>query len=329
MKKIKKLVITGAAGFIGSRLLKNVHNNFYSTNELLVVDHPITYAKINNTKVAPGVEFLDHITFINLLEANEITADIIVHLGACSSTTETSWDYLADNNIKYSQRLWDWCAKNNSRIIYASSASTYGDGSLGFDDTLPINLLKPLNLYAKSKQEFDLWVENRIKINKQEFLPKQSVGIKFFNVFGPGESHKGKMASMVFHGMNQIKKNGCVKLFKSNRSDFVDGGQMRDFIYVQDVIQVICEFINKPKISGLFNLGTGKAESFSTLIETLFHTLNLTPNIEYIPLPIELQDKYQYFTEAKMYKLTNAGIHYLPTPLKTSIKDYVNIVHNA
>jgi ADP-L-glycero-D-manno-heptose 6-epimerase len=316
----KTVAITGAAGFIGSRVLEDWARR-HPVEALLAVDHPLVATKRGNLGVAPEVPFLDHTAFVDRLEHGEIEPDLIIHLGACSSTTETSWDYLADNNLRYSQRLWNWCAAKGRRLIYASSAATYGDGSLGFDDEQPIARLQPLNLYGKSKHDFDLWVEDQMERGAR--LPKQSVGLKFFNVFGPGEAHKGRMASMVFHGWHQIREQGYVRLFQSHRPDYPDGGQLRDFIYVHDVVRVIEALAERPQVSALFNLGTGKAESFRTLIEALFVALGREPKIDYIPMPADLQGKYQYFTEATMTKLVRAGVPYVATPLPTAVADYV------
>lgn len=316
----RTVAITGAAGFIGSRVLEHWAHQM-PVADLLAVDHPLAEAKHGNLQVAPGVPFLDHTTFVARLERGELAPDLIIHLGACSSTTETSWEYLADNNLRYSQRLWNWCAANGRQLIYASSAATYGDGSQGFDDEQPIQRLQPLNLYGKSKHDFDLWVEEQMVLGRP--TPKQSVGLKFFNVFGPGEAHKGRMASMAFHGWNQIREQGRVRLFQSHRPDYPDGGQLRDFIFVGDVVQVIAGLAERPQVSGLFNLGTGKAESFRTLIEALFHALGREPKIDYIPMPDDLQGKYQYFTMATMAKLARTGVPYTPTPLHAGVADYV------
>jgi ADP-L-glycero-D-manno-heptose 6-epimerase len=322
----KTVAITGAAGFIGSRVLEDWARR-HPVEALLTVDHPVAVVKRGNLGVTPGVPFLDHNAFVNRLERGEIAPDLIIHLGACSSTTETSWDYLADNNLRYSQRLWNWCAANARRMIYASSAATYGDGSLGFDDEQPIARLQPLNLYGKSKHDFDLWVEDQLELGVPQ--PRQSVGLKFFNVFGPGETHKGRMASMVFHGWHQIREQGRVRLFQSHRPDYTDGGQLRDFISVGDVVRVIAALAERPHISGLFNLGTGRAESFRTLIEAVFRAMSREPRIEYIPMPADLQGKYQYFTEATMAKLTRAGVPYVPTPMTYAVADYVQWLEGA
>ena len=314
-----RYVVTGAAGFIGSRLLEVLAAR-HPAEQLLAVDHPILLDKITNLKVAPGVPFQDHHTFLRTLEADTIIPDVIFHMGACSSTTESNWAYLAENNVEYSQRLWTWCAVHGRRLIYASSAATYGDGSQGFDDEQDISRLQPLNLYGKSKHDFDLWIERQVALGSPQ--PAQSVGLKFFNVFGPGESHKGRMASMVLHGWNQIRQHGVVRLFKSHRADFSDGGQLRDFIYVRDVVGVMLALAAQPHVSGLFNLGTGHAHSFRELIDGLFIALGRKSCIEYIPMPEDLREKYQYFTEATMRKITKAGIPYSPTPLAVAVTEY-------
>ena len=314
-----RIVITGAAGFIGGQLLESFARQ-HPVAELLAVDHPVTEAKRPNLAAVPGVAFLDHTAFVGALEAGTLSPDLILHMGACSSTTEQDWGYLADNNLHYSQRLWRWCARHGRRLIYASSAATYGDGALGFDDESPLAELQPLNLYGRSKHEFDLWVEQQVKQGQPQ--PVQSVGLKFFNVFGPGEAHKGRMASMVYHGYHQIQREGVVRLFKSHRPDYTDGGQLRDFIYVRDLVRVMTELAERPAVSGLFNLGTGRAHSFRELLEALFAALNLPPRIEYVPMPEDLQGRYQYFTQATMRKLARAGVPYVPTPLAEAVADY-------
>ncbi len=314
------VAITGAAGFIGSRVLEDWARRHPGV-ALVAVDHPLVETKRGNLDVAPEVPFLDHTTFVHRLERGELAPDLIIHLGACSSTTETSWDYLADNNLRYSQRLWNWCAAKGRQLIYASSAATYGDGVQGFDDEQPIRRLQPLNLYGKSKHDFDLWVEAQVADGAA--TPKQSVGLKFFNVFGPGETHKGRMASMVFHGWHQINEQGRVRLFQSHRPDYADGGQLRDFISVGDVVRVIGALAERPTVSGLFNLGTGRAESFRTLLEAVFRAMDREARIEYVPMPEDLRGKYQYFTEATMRKLAESGVPYAPTPLRAAVAEYV------
>ena len=315
-----RIVVTGAAGFIGSRLLADLASR-HPAADLLAVDHPVTAAKRANLDVAPGVAFLGHQDFIEALEAGRLDPRLILHMGACSSTTEQDWGFLAENNLRYSQRLWSWCAARGSRLIYASSAATYGDGSDGFDEAQPISRLSPLNLYGRSKHEFDLWVEAQAAAGRPR--PAQSVGLKFFNVFGSGEAHKGRMASMVFHGFEQIRSSGLVKLFRSHRSDYADGGQLRDFIWVDDIVEVVAALVADPAVSGLFNLGTGKARSFRDLAEAVFAAMGLPPRIEYVPMPEDLQGRYQYFTQATMRKLADAGIRYHPTPLEDAVARYV------
>ncbi|HEY4300743.1 MAG TPA: ADP-glyceromanno-heptose 6-epimerase [Candidatus Didemnitutus sp.] len=323
---MSRIVVTGAAGFIGSRLLESLARA-HPAADLLAVDHPVPAAKRGNLADAPGVAFADHHEFLRRLDSGAASPEIIFHLGACSSTVEQNWDYLAENNVGYSIRLWEWCARHRRRLIYASSAATYGDGSQGFDDAADIRRLQPLNLYGKSKQDFDLWVQDQKAAGRAG--PPQSVGLKFFNVFGPAESHKGRMASMVFHGWNQIRESGAVRLFRSHRPEYADGGQLRDFIYVRDTVNVMHALAEHPEVSGLFNLGTGRAHSFRELIEALFAALGQPPRIEYIPMPEDLREKYQYFTEATMARLRGAGVPYQPTPLADAVADYVNWLRTA
>lgn len=316
-------MITGSAGFIGGQLLAD-HARRFPAAELLAVDHPVPESKRANLDAAPGVAFLGHDAFIGALEAGALDPELILHMGACSSTTETDWGYLSENNLRYSQRLWSWCAAHGRRFIYASSAATYGDGTRGFDDETPLSELVPLNLYGRSKHEFDLWVAAQVGAGVRP--PAQSVGLKFFNVFGPGEAHKGRMASMVFHGFRQIRTDGRVKLFASHRPDYADGGQARDFIPVGDLVRVMQELAARPEVSGLFNLGTGAAHSFRELIEALFAALDLPPKIDYVPMPDDLRDRYQYHTQATMRKLARAGVPYTPTPLAEAVARYAAIL---
>lgn len=315
-----RIVVTGAAGFIGGQLLRTLRG-LHAASELLAVDHPLKPGMGTEASLFGGVRFLTHTQFLAALEAGILQPERIFHLGACSSTTESDWTYLADNNLGYSQKLWTWAAAHGARLLYASSAATYGDGENGFDDTLDLRHLKPLNLYGKSKHDFDVWVEEQIGRGAQQ--PVQSVGFKFFNVFGPGEAHKGRMASMVWHGHQQIRSQGTVRLFESHRPDYAHGGQLRDFIYVKDVVRVMLSFAERREVSGLFNLGTGQARSFRDLIEATFAAMGRTPAIEYIPMPEDLRGRYQYFTEATMAKTARAGVPYRPTPLEEAVADYV------
>ncbi len=245
----------------------------------------------------------------------EISA--IVHMGACSSTTERDADYLWENNYLYSRRLAEWALKRNIRFIYASSAATYGDGTQGFsDDHRKISKLKPINMYGYSKQVFDLWVLK----NK---LENKIAGIKFFNVFGPNEYHKGDMTSVIFKAFHQIKETGKVRLFKSYKKEYPDGGQMRDFVYVKDCVDVMWWLFNNPKVNGIFNLGTGKARTWNDLIKAVFAAMGRKTNIQYIEMPESLRNQYQYFTEAEMNKLKAAGCPVKFSSLEDSVRDYV------
>ena len=315
-----RIVVTGAAGFIGGQLLHTLRG-LHAASELLAVDHPLKPDMGPADQAFGGVRFLTHTQFLEALTAGILRPELIFHLGACSATTETDWNYLADNNLGYSQKLWTWAATHGARLLYASSAVTYGDGENGFDDTLELSRLKPLNLYGKSKHDFDLWVEEQVRLGVPQ--PVQSVGFKFFNVFGPGEGHKGRMASMVWHGYHQILNEGSVRLFESHRPDYAHGGQVRDFIYVKDVVRVMLSFAERREVSGLFNLGTGQARSFRDLIEATFAALGRPASIQYIPMPADLRDRYQYFTQATMAKTVRAGVRYVPTSLEEAVADYV------
>ena len=315
-----RIVVTGAAGFIGGQLLQTLRG-LHAASELLAVDHPLKPGMASEAELFGGVRFLTHTQFLEALTAGILRPKLIFHLGACSSTTETDWNYLADNNLGYSQKLWNWSAAHGARLLYASSAATYGDGENGFDDTLEPARLQPLNLYGKSKHDFDVWVEDQVRQGVPQ--PVQSVGFKFFNVFGPGEGHKGRMASMVWHGYHQILKEGRVRLFESHRPEYPHGGQLRDFIYVKDVVRVMLSFAERREVSGLFNLGTGQARSFRDLITATFAAMGRPAAIEYIPMPEDLRNRYQYFTQATMAKTARAGIDYTPTPLEEAVADYV------
>ena len=244
--------------------------------------------------------------------------EAIIHMGAQSSTTERNFDYLWENNFEYTKTLWNYCAEKQISFIYASSAATYGDGNLGFSDRMDIDQLRPLNGYGYSKQLFDLWVKHQAQV-----FPRQHVGLKFFNVYGPNEYFKGSMASMVFHGFNQIKADGEIRLFKSCNPGYEDGGQLRDFVYVKDICSVIAWMLEHTNVSGLFNVGTGRAQSFRELAEATFHALNMEPNIVYIDMPEKLRGKYQYYTQAKMDHLRSVGYDKPFADLEKGVTDYV------
>jgi len=314
-----EIAVTGAVGFIGSQILEALLN-IYPASALVAVDHPLTSAKLGNAQNITRVNLLNHETFLAQLEDGQLNPKIVIHMGACSSTTESNWDYLYANNVVYSQKIYNWCAQNQSRFIYASSAATYGDGELGFDDEVPIEQLKPINLYGRSKHEFDIWTQHQ---KRNQFSPPQCVGLKFFNVFGNGESHKGRMASMALHGYLQAISIGHIKLFKSNNPAVGDGEQSRDFVYVKDVVRVILQLIEKSNISGIYNLGTGTSRTFNDLATAVMNSLNLRVDIKYIPMPSDLHGRYQYTTCATTTKLDPTGISPLRTALEDAIGDYI------
>jgi ADP-L-glycero-D-manno-heptose 6-epimerase len=311
------IVITGAAGFIGSCMCAHL-NSKGIRNIMLVDDFSSTLKKQNYTDKK----------FLNVIERNEFiewfdlqydSVEYIIHLGARTDTTEFNYSIFKTHNVDYSKSIWQRCAQYNIPLIYASSAATYGNGEMGYDDnekTIP--LLKPLNPYGESKQEFDLWAL------QQENVPTNWYGLKFFNVYGPNEYHKARMASVIFHSFNQIKKDGFVNLFRSHRNDFENGKQLRDFIYVKDVVKVIDWLMNQSKApNGIYNLGTGNARTFLDLVTITFQSLNLTPFVNWIDIPLDIRDKYQYFTEANMSKLKGVGYSDDFYSLEKGITDYV------
>lgn len=308
------IVVTGGAGFIGSCLVRTL--NDAGIEDIIIVDNIASTEKWMNMRNKKYSEYIHKSQFLDYLKHREdITA--IIHLGACSSTTERNFDYLYANNFEYTKELWTYCTKKQISFIYASSAATYGDGKLGFDDKMDITELLPLNGYGYSKQLFDLWVR------KQADHPLQYVGFKFFNVYGPNEYCKGNMASMIYHGYRQIKENGKIRLFKSYNPEYRDGEQLRDFVYVKDVCNVILYMLKHSEVNGLFNLGTGQAQSFFELAEATFHALNLEPNIEFIDMPEILREKYQYYTKAEMGKLREVGYTKKFLNLEEGASDYV------
>ncbi len=241
----------------------------------------------------------------------------VIHMGACSATTERDFDYLYNNNFEYTKRLWNYCIKNNASFIYASSAATYGNGDRGFDDQSDINQLRPLNAYGYSKQLFDIWAM------KQSIAPKQHAGFKFFNVYGPNEYYKGSMASVIFHAFNKITESGVMELFKSYQEAYVDGGQCRDFVYVKDLCAIIKHMMEHEEISGIYNVGTGRAETFHDLVSCTFDAMGIEKNIKYIEMPQHLKKNYQYYTKANIEKLRRVGYQKDFYTLEEGIKDYV------
>ena len=285
-------------------------------DDIIIVDNINTSEKWINLRNKSYKEYIHKTDFLNRLpDLKGITH--IIHMGACSSTMENDFDYLYFNNFEYTKALWKYCTERQISFLYASSAATYGDGSLGFDDKMNIKQLLPLNRYGYSKQLFDLWVE------KETDFPKQQVGMKFFNVYGPNEYAKAGMASVVYHGYQQVKESGKVKLFKSYKDEYEDGGQLRDFLYVKDLCNVFQYFIKNSSINGLFNIGTGHAESFKTLGESIFKALGIKSNIEYIAMPEALRSKYQYYTKANIEKLREVGYNNNFYNLEKGSEDYV------
>lgn len=309
------IIVTGGAGFIGSCVVRCL--NDAGRKDIIIVDNVSETDKWMNMRNKKYIKYVHKSKFLEELPTYD-NVEAIVHMGAQSSTTERNFDYLWENNFEYTKALWNYCAEKHISFIYASSAATYGDGTLGFDDHMDIDQLLPLNGYGYSKQLFDQWVKHQAKI-----FPAQYCGLKFFNVYGPNEYFKGSMASMVFHGFNQIKETGKVKLFKSCNPHYADGGQLRDFVYVKDICKVIMWLLANKQVSGLFNVGTGRAQSFAELAEATFHALDLEPNIEYIDMPEKLRGKYQYYTKAEMSKLYAVGYPYEFMDVEAGVCDYV------
>ena len=318
------IIVTGGAGFIGSAFVWRLNRE--GIKDIIIVDQLGTDDKWKNLV---GLTFTDYIhkdEFIEMAIADEVPFEVssVVHMGACSSTTERDADYLWENNYLYSREVADWALRHNARFIYASSAATYGDGSSGFsDDHEIISRLKPSNMYGYSKQVFDLWVLK----NK---LEKKMAGIKFFNVYGPNEYHKGDMVSVIYKAFHQIQETGKVRLFKSYKKEYPNGGQMRDFIYVKDCVNVMWWLLENPSVNGIYNLGTGRARTWNDLIAAVFSSMGRKTNIQYIEMPESLRNQYQYFTQAQMDKLKKAGCHVNFSSLEDSVRDYVtNYLQNA
>ena len=311
------IVVTGGAGFIGSCVLAEL--NALGRKDILVVDHlGANEKKQRNLDQKSYHRFIDKQEFLDEVCSDRIEepVDAVIHMGACSSTTLTDRAYYMSNNFEYSCRLAEWAVAKGIRFIYASSAATYGDGSQGYSDQDDVSrTLKPLNFYGESKQLFDLWVLDR---NLQE----QVVGLKFFNVFGPNEYHKGDMRSVVAKAYARAQSEGRISLFKSYRPDYADGEQKRDFIYVKDVVDVIMFSMTHPGLNGIFNVGTGQARTWNDLAAALFAALDQPLQIDYVDMPESLRPQYQYFTEAEMSKLRYAGYNKPFTSLENAVREY-------
>jgi ADP-L-glycero-D-manno-heptose 6-epimerase len=312
------IIVTGGAGFIGSVLVSRLNSE--GIEEIVVVDRLGSADKWKNLNGKKFSDFVHKDNFLSLLSEKKFVRNIdtIFHLGACSSTTERDADYLVANNFSYSRALAEFAALKNIRFIYASSAATYGNGEQGYDDIAgDMDALRPMNCYGFSKQIFDQWVT-------KERLDRKFVGLKFFNVYGPNEYHKGAMQSVVAKAYRQIKEKGKVELFKSYNSDYADGQQKRDFIYVKDCAEVMLGLMRKRNVCGIFNLGTGVARSWNDLAQAVFAALGEEPKIDYIEMPEDLREQYQYFTQASMKKLpASLGEEFRPYSLEEGIKDYV------
>jgi len=311
------IIVTGGAGFIGSTLIAALNKR--QITDILVVDELGTDQKWKNLLNLSFTDYVEKDDFLEMVIEDKLDSsiDAVFHLGACSDTTETNASYLIKNNYEYSKLLAQWATDADIRFIYASSAATYGDGSAGFsDDQEKIEILRPLNMYGYSKHLFDLWA-------RRTGLLKKIVGLKYFNVFGPNEYHKGDMRSFVIKAFEQITSTGKVRLFKSYKSEYADGEQSRDFIYVKDAVDMTLFFYENPQINGLFNIGSGKARTWNDLVKAVFAAMERKPNIEYIEMPEPIRNQYQYYTCADITNLRKAGYSKKTTSLEEAITDYV------
>jgi len=310
------IVVTGAAGFIGSCLVRKF--NKIGVTELILVDDFSNENKNRNLAFKTFNKKIDRTEFFDWLGLHFKKIKMIYHLGARTDTTEFNMDILNTLNLEYSKKIWQACAKYYIPLVYASSAATYGGGELGYEDNHEIiPALKPLNPYGISKNEFDKW------LLQQDKKPPFWAGLKFFNVYGPNEYHKGRMASVIFHSFRQINEKGYINLFRSHNPAYEDGKQLRDFIYVKDVVKVCLFFLKHKKHSAIYNLGTGQARSFLDLAQATFNAMGMKPDIRFIDTPLDIRDKYQYFTEAKMQKLNNIGYYKPFYSLESGVEDYV------
>ena len=313
---MQHILITGAAGFIASCLAGDLNRK--GQNDLILVDEFSQLDKIPNLEGKHYAIKVERDELFSWLEKEKPVIDLVYHLGARTDTTEFDYAILERLNLEYSKDIWTYCSRHAIPLVYASSAATYGDGGKGYeDDHRLVNALEPLNPYGISKNEFDKWAL------QQQDTPPHWYGLKFFNVYGPNEYHKGRMASVIFHAFNQIKEKGSVNLFRSHHPDYMDGRQLRDFIYVKDVIAVCQWLAEHLPTSGIYNLGTGKARSFEDLVLATFSALDMEPDIRFVDMPEDIRSRYQYFTEAEMDKLKTAGYDAPFHSLEEGIADYV------
>jgi ADP-L-glycero-D-manno-heptose 6-epimerase len=316
MENNEVIAITGAAGFIGSCL--TAHLNSLGFEQLILVDDFSDQRKVFNLQGKKYLHKVHREQFADWCKTHPDTIKYIFHLGARTDTTEPDFEIFRKLNLEYSKAIWEYCVAEHIPLVYASSAATYGKGEEGYkDDEDIIPRLKPLNAYGISKNDFDIWAL------EQKHQPPFWAGLKFFNVYGPNEFHKGRMASVVFHAYQQIKERGYIKLFRSHNPEYKDGGQLRDFIYVKDLLQVCSWLMEKQPASGIYNLGTGKARTFNDLANALFSILKSTGKIEYIDTPEDIRENYQYYTQADMTKLTAAGYDKEFYSLEAGIGDYL------
>ncbi len=309
------IIVTGAAGFIGSNIISELIGAGYKDIVAVDLDNKVSVSPYLVEKKVSDVQFQDLETFI---EEHHQFIQAVIHMGACSDTTETDVAVFEKYNLGFSKMLWNQCAKYGLIYIYASSAATYGDGSCGYsDDVDKVADLHPLNLYGQSKQDFDVWAL------AQEKQPLFWAGLKFFNVYGPNEDHKGRMASVVRHAYFQIKETGKMKLFRSHNSSYRDGEQMRDFVYVKDITDVIVFLMENRPESGILNVGVGKARSFKDLVVNTFKAMEVPVDITFVDTPVDIRDKYQYYTCADITRLHKLGYTKSMTSLEDGVKDYV------
>lgn len=311
------ILVTGGAGFLGSALV--CHLNGTGRDKVLVSDHLGTSEKFRNLSGLRFDDYMEREELLERIESGRVLPDIkaVVHLGACSATTEQDGSFLMRNNYAYTRSLAEWCLSRNVRFVYASSAATYGNGEYGYgDDLSQIPALRPLNKYAFSKQAFDLWASSRGAFS---FI----TGLKYFNVFGPNEYHKGGMRSMVLKAFEQVRASGRVQLFRSHRAGYRDGEQERDFVYVKDAIRITAWFLDHPEATGIYNVGTGRARTWNDLAKAVFGAMSVSPEIEYIDMPENIRHGYQYSTQAVMSRLQAAGCDLPAFSLEAAVRDYV------
>ncbi|TDB66760.1 ADP-glyceromanno-heptose 6-epimerase [Arundinibacter roseus] len=310
------IVVTGAAGFIGSCLISKLNQQGFTF--IIAVDDFSKTEKLENLDGKSIQERVERTHFFSWLDQKHEEVEFIFHIGARTDTTEFDVEIFDELNLNYSKEIWNRCVEYHIPVVYASSAATYGLGEFGYEDNESlIPQLKPLNPYGDSKNDFDLWALS------QEKKPFFWAGLKFFNVYGPNEFHKGRMASVIFHAFHQIKKTSKMKLFRSHNPNFQDGEQMRDFVYVKDVVDVCLFLMHHRKNSGIYNLGSGEARTFKDLVLNTFRAMSIEPDIEFIDTPVDIRDKYQYYTQASMSKLRSIGFSQPFHSLEDGVQDYV------